>query len=915
DLLPPDERTLLLETWNRTQSPYPMDRCIHQLFEDQVRAAPGATALIFGDDTVSFEQLNAQANQLAHFLVQQGVKPDDRVAICVERSIELVIGVLAVLKAGCAYVPLDPAYPSGRLGTILMDADPAFLLCDVTGRRLFDEEKLHGRRLVELDSASPVWNDCTDSNLDPRDLGLLPEHMAYVIYTSGSTGTPKGVMVEHRQLVNYFTWALPNYYADAGGSGSPTTMSFSFDGSVTVILGALIAGQPLTILPTEQQFESILNGRPYALVKLTPSHLKVLNSLLASGNPLPPACKLLLGGEAIAPDDLEIWQRMYPGVALINEYGPTETTIGCTTYTVTGPTNGMTHVPIGRPIANTRVYLLDDHHQPVPIGARGEIYIGGDGVTRGYLNRPDLTAERFLTDPFSSSTGARMYRTGDLARYLPDGNLIYLGRNDNQIKIRGFRIEPGEIEKCLTEHPSVSEAIVIASNTDTDIRLTAYVAPHANVTEDLSRPTALESELRIHAAKRLPSYMVPTMFVFLDAFPRSPNGKLDHGALPYPGSAQSQELQGGAPQGPIEAFIATVWMDLFDRSDIDRADNFFDLGGHSLLVINLISLCKRKGLLLTASDVFQHPVLHTLAARLESNIGKNDDDLVIIRAGKCGVPVYFVPSGKGDYSYAFNLTSNIKADCPIYAIPWPSVKEMKNLATMSGMAQRAIGVIKQIQPQGPYRLIGYSSGGILAHAIAKALTMAGDIVSFVGLIDVPTPSEKLFPAITAKRLFLEEIYRSANKSTADRITLIQRNADDISLEDLITRCTNDGLITDQFDRFSDSATWERRSTYTSAIRNYNPAGLEARVHHFHATECSNNGSVDIDTTLSEEDERCPSPAFLWKEIPTPNKMEFVGIPGDHFSMIEDPTNNMRLAKHLDNCLSNGIWTADDFGTQ
>ncbi|SDJ53457.1 amino acid adenylation domain-containing protein, partial [Paraburkholderia steynii] len=453
DLLPPDERTLLLETWNRTQSPYPMDRCIHQLFEDQVRAAPGATALIFGDDTVSFEQLNAQANQLAHFLVQQGVKPDDRVAICVERSIELVIGVLAVLKAGCAYVPLDPAYPSGRLGTILMDADPAFLLCDVTGRRLFDEEKLHGRRLVELDSASPVWNDCTDSNLDPRDLGLLPEHMAYVIYTSGSTGTPKGVMVEHRQLVNYFTWALPNYYADAGGSGSPTTMSFSFDGSVTVILGALIAGQPLTILPTEQQFESILNGRPYALVKLTPSHLKVLNSLLASGNPLPPACKLLLGGEAIAPDDLEIWQRMYPGVALINEYGPTETTIGCTTYTVTGPTNGMTHVPIGRPIANTRVYLLDDHHQPVPIGARGEIYIGGDGVTRGYLNRPDLTAERFLTDPFSSSTGARMYRTGDLARYLPDGNLIYLGRNDNQIKIRGFRIEPGEIEKCLTEHP------------------------------------------------------------------------------------------------------------------------------------------------------------------------------------------------------------------------------------------------------------------------------------------------------------------------------------------------------------------------------------------------------------------------------------------------------------------------------
>jgi amino acid adenylation domain-containing protein len=620
DLLPPDERTLLLDTWNQTRSPYPKDRCLHQFFEAQVHAAPHATALIHGDDTLSYAQLNAQANRLAHYLVRHGVKPDDRVAVCIERAPAMVVAILAVLKAGGAYVPIDPDYPSARLGTILDDAEPVFLLGSRASRSLFDHDALRGRQWLELDAPSPVWHDCPDSDLDPRELGLCAEHLAYVIYTSGSTGVPKGVMVEHRQLANYFTWALPHYYAGSDG-GSPTTMSFSFDGSVTVILGPLLAGQPLTLLPTERQFESILDGATYSLIKLTPSHLKVLNALLSPTALPAPTSRLVLGGEAIAPADLDLWLHRYPDVALINEYGPTETTIGSTIYTADASTRDMLHVPIGRPIANTRIYLLDARRQPVPIGVVGEIYIGGDGVTRGYLKRPDLTAERFLDDPFSPLSGARMYRTGDLARYLPDGNLIYLGRNDGQIKIRGFRIEPAEIEKRITEHPDVSDAVIVAKGNGADRFLVAYVViePRLATRGDHAYRERLEKTLRAELAGKLPAYMVPSVFMFIETLPTTLNGKLDHRSLPEPVAPVSTSGPAAAPQGALETTIAALWREVLGVPSVGRDDSFFALGGHSLRALQMFSRIRsRFGVALPLSDLFTHPTLKDFSAHVST---------------------------------------------------------------------------------------------------------------------------------------------------------------------------------------------------------------------------------------------------------------------------------------------------------
>ncbi|WQP36308.1 amino acid adenylation domain-containing protein (plasmid) [Sinorhizobium meliloti] len=488
DILPAAERTYLLEDLNRTAADYPSERCIHELFEAQVRRAPEAVALVHEEERLSYGELNARANRLAHHLIALGVRPDQPVAICLERSPAMVVGLLAILKAGGAYLPLDPAYPSARLRQIVEDAAPRLLLCDAAGRAALGPEALVDLTVVDLtvvdlETATPAWAELPASNPDPRALGLSPRHLAYVIYTSGSTGTPKGVMVEHQGLVNLTAWHVQTFCRQPE-TCCTLTAAVAFDASTWELWSALYNRSTLLLPPRAAAGDSSRllqwwRDQPLdAAFLATPLATTALQDELVN----PKLGYLLIGGDRLQ----RVPSRIPSPLKLINNYGPTEVTVVATSGRLISD-NAVPH--IGRPIANTRLYLLDGHGAPVPFGAVGELYIGGAGVARGYLNRPDLTAERFIASPFVE--GDRLYRSGDLGRYLPDGNLEFLGRNDDQVKIRGFRIEPGEIAARLCEHAWVREAVVVARQDRAgDQRLVAYVVAkpaHGSDDEPMAR--------------------------------------------------------------------------------------------------------------------------------------------------------------------------------------------------------------------------------------------------------------------------------------------------------------------------------------------------------------------------------------------------------------------------------------------
>ncbi|WP_246763555.1 non-ribosomal peptide synthetase [Rhizobium sp. 007] len=617
ELLSSDERTYLLEELNRTEAAYPSERCIHELFEAQVQRAPEAVAVVHEDERLSYGELNQRANRLAHHLIGLGVRPDQPVAICLERSPAMVVGLLAILKAGGAYVPLDPAYPCARLRQVLEDAAPHLLLCDAAGRKALGAEAIASLSVVDLSNGEHPWADQPADDPDPHALSLTPSHLAYVIYTSGSTGTPKGVMVEHRGLVNYLSWAREAYTPI---SSSVVSSSLAFDATITSLFAPLICGGYEHLISEGKETEDLkvelVLGR--RLVKITPSHLDVLGQQLQSAGDASQVELFVIGGEALSSSTVERWRQIQPAARMVNEYGPTEAVVGCAFHDIPADLSASTNVPIGRPISNTRLYVLDDHGQPVPFGAVGELYIGGAGVARGYLNRPDLTAERFIASAFVE--GDRLYRTGDLARYLPDGNLEFLGRNDEQVKIRGFRIEPGEIAARLLEHKLVAEAAVVArADVTGDKRLVAYVVAKTTDGPDDGDGAELAAALRAHLGGLLPDYMVPAAFVRLSALPLTVNGKLDRKALPAPEDDAYARRSYEAPQGEVETALAGIWAELLGIERVGRHDNFFELGGHSLLAVQLMERLRRQSLGVEVRTLFARPVLCDLAASLGSH--------------------------------------------------------------------------------------------------------------------------------------------------------------------------------------------------------------------------------------------------------------------------------------------------------
>ncbi|MDR6962097.1 amino acid adenylation domain-containing protein, partial [Pseudomonas brassicacearum] len=597
-ILPASEREQLLVTFNATEVDYPQQQTIHGLFEAQVQRTPEAVAVIRGEQRLSYGELNERANRLAHYLRKQGVKPDSRVAICVERGIDMVVGLLAILKAGGGYVPLDPAYPLDRIAYMLEDSAPAAVLAQTATLELLAAASMP---VIDLDSGD--WQDEPVQN--PEVAELTSSHLAYVIYTSGSTGLPKGVMIEHRNTVNFLTWAHRSF-DDATLSKTLFSTSLNFDLAVYECFAPLTSGGSIEVVTNVLELQQ--GEHDITLINTVPSALK---ALLESGGLGKGVDTVNVAGEALKRSLVETLFEQTQVKRLCNLYGPSETTTYSSWVSMAREDGFAAH--IGKPVANTQFYLLDEHKQPVPLGVPGEIYIGGAGVARGYLNRDDLTAERFLKDPFSTSVNARMYRTGDLGCYLPDGNIEYLGRNDDQVKIRGFRIELGEIEAKLARHDALKEAVVVArEDVPGDKRLVAYFTQH-------SPDEAVEIEaLRTYLQAQLPAYMVPAAYVRLETLPLTPNGKLDRKALPAPDLDAVISRGYEAPQGEVETTLAQIWQDLLKVERVGRHDHFFELGGHSLLAVTLIERMRQAGLSADVRVLFGQPTLAALAAAVGS---------------------------------------------------------------------------------------------------------------------------------------------------------------------------------------------------------------------------------------------------------------------------------------------------------
>ena len=794
-LLTESDRHQLLVEWNDTQADYSKNSCIYQLFEEQVEQTPDANALVFEDEQLTYRELNIRANKLAHHLQQLGVVPDVLVGICLERSIEMIVGLLGILKAGGAYLPLDPTYPQERLNFMLEDAQISILLTHSLLAPLFNRsegEEGWGDRppglsivWVDKDEEANAYGTATpnasQTEKNPTS-SVTADNLAYVIYTSGSTGKPKGVLIEHRGLCNLSEAQIQTFNL------SPSNRilqfaSLSFDASIFEIVMALGTGATLYLAKKEsllpgQALIKLLRDKAITHVTLPPAVLAVLPTA-----ELPALRTIIAAGESCSPDIIKRWAA---NRRFFNAYGPTEATVWSTVAEIH---DDSTKPPIGRPIANTQVYILDAQLQPVPIGIRGELYIGGDGLARGYLNRPELTAERFIPNPFSDKEGARLYKTGDLARYQPDGNIEFLGRIDEQVKIRGFRIELGEIEAVLNQHPEVREAVVIArEDISANKRLIAYVVPNsrggfnqdvAGTCESVDKPAPTSpkskslvderkrstqnlksNDLRHFLKAKLPEYMIPSAFVMLETLPLLPNGKVDRRALKALSTDKTELAEDFiAPRTPTEEAIAKIWTEVLkcDRpldgavkrsypegegNRVSVRDNFFELGGDSLLAVRLMAQIHQEfERELPLSTLFLTPTIEGLA----SVLGQEADSppwspLVPIQPAGSKPPFFCIHPIFGTVFPYYQLAYCLGFDQPFYGLqPLGMDGQQPPFTRIEDMAAHYIEALRRVQPSGPYYLGGWSFGGLVAFEMAQQLLSSGHQVALLAILDTLAP--------------------------------------------------------------------------------------------------------------------------------------------------------------------------------
>jgi amino acid adenylation domain-containing protein len=746
EVLDAGEREQLLAGWNDTAVGV-AGVLVPGMIGAQAERVPDAVAVVCGGEHVSYAGLGVRAGRLAGYLRGLGAGRESVVGVCLPRGVEMVVAVLAVWRAGAAYLPVDPGLPAERIAFMLADAGVAVLVG--TGEVL-DELPAGPVRSVALDDGATA---AAVSVMSPPDrLVLVAGELAYVMYTSGSTGVPKGVAVTHGGLACYAGWAAGAY--GFGGGGAVLHSSLAFDLTVTSVVVPLAAGSVVVASPAggAEGLAEVVAGRGGAdVIKVVPGHLPLLGALLPDAAAAGAARVLVVGGEALPAGAVARWLGRSPGSVVVNEYGPTETVVGCCVFTVrAGDELGGGVVPVGRPTAGTRLYVLDERLGLVPAGVAGELYIAGAQLARGYVRRAGLTAERFVADLFGPA-GGRLYRTGDVARWTAGGELVFLGRADEQVKIRGFRVEPGEVQAVLAAHPRVARAAVIArEDSPGDQRLVGYVIPADGQDSDPDSDSGgdLPAAVREFAAARLPGYMVPSAVVTLGDLPLTPNGKLDRAALPAPDLAGAAG-SGRGPASVREELLCQAFADVLGVESVGPEDDFFALGGHSLLAVQAVARLKERGLSFGVRDIFAAPTVSSLIGRTSlSSLRDVLGVLLPVREQGDKPPIFCLPPGGGLSWCYLPMARFAPSGIPLYALQARGLDgEGDFAASLTEYAQDCIEQIRTVQPSGPYRLLGWSFGAMVAHQVAIQLQAAGEEISALIIMDFyPSRSPVAGPA-------------------------------------------------------------------------------------------------------------------------------------------------------------------------
>ena len=850
-LLAQAERDELITGGNQTAMDYPRDVCVHELFEAQAKRTPGALAVVMDDEQLTYAELNVKADRLARYLQTLGVGPDVLVGICVERSLDMFVGLLGILKAGGAYVPLDPAYPKERLSLMREDSGIAVVLTE------------NDLRDLEVTDNTPVLNR------------VAPDNLAYVIYTSGSTGRPKGVQITHRCLMNL----LCAMQKDPGITAQDRLLavtSLSFDIAAVEVFLPLTVGATVALVSREASVDGVrlqecLRSSQATIMQATPATWRLL---LESGWKGDSQLRMFCCGEPLTVDLAR--QLMASGARLWNLYGPTETTIYSTGDEVRDPAR----ITIGYPIANTQIYLLDSKLQPVPICVAGDLYIGGDGLARGYLNQPALTAERFIPDPFATTEGARLYRTGDLARHMPDLSIEFLGRSDNQVKLRGFRIELGEIEAALNECAGVSRCAVVLRGESPDSRqLVAYVVPEQGIEPEISG-------LRGVLAERLPEYMVPSAFVQLDQLPLTPNGKVDRRALPDPDKSQGKLTPVYvAPRNVSELWLTQIWEQILNVRPVGVTNSFFELGGHSLLAVRFMEAVRQRwGTEFPLTMLFQYPTIEKIAGLLHERETVRSSPLVGLQTTGSRRPFFCVHAIGGSVFPYLPLRDYLGPDQPLYGLQSIGLDgDEPALERVEDMAASYIAALRTVQPRGPYLLGGWSMGGLIAFEMTRQLQARGETVDLLVLIDsVATPVR--WGDLSDKWMILRT-FAEANGILLDNLDVQEASLRQLGQDEMLDHVLEQARAAKLVAADIGAAQVRRlRNVFRGnmqAMQDYVPQPLDTRVHLICAVESHTPAELDH--------------ALGWADLV--RELNVASIAANHFNLFREPQISI-VAEHL-----------------